>query len=156
MWRGEIISIHVAPIGGAPMKSITNARVVAGRGLEGDRYFEGVGTYSNDPGSGREVSLIECEAIDALKRDYDIELGPALVRRNLVTRGVALNHLVGRQFVVGVVKLRGVRLCDPCAYLEKLSRPGTLRGLIHRGGLRAKIVTGGMIQVGDPILPVDD
>jgi MOSC domain-containing protein YiiM len=156
MWRGEIISIHVAPSGGAPMKSITNARVVAGRGLEGDRYFEGVGTYSNNPGSGREVSLIEGEAIEALARDYGIELSPALVRRNLVTRGVALNHLVGRQFIVGAVKLRGVRLCDPCAYLEKLSRPGTLRGLIHRGGLRAEIVTGGMIQVGDPVLPVDD
>jgi MOSC domain-containing protein YiiM len=156
MWRGEIISIHVAPSGGAPMKSITNARVVAGRGLEGDRYFEGVGTYSNNPGSGREVSLIEGEAIEALARDYGIELSPALVRRNLVTRVVALNHLVGRQFIVGAVKLRGVRLCDPCAYLEKLSRPGTLRGLIHRGGLRAEIVTGGMIQVGDPVLPVDD
>jgi MOSC domain-containing protein YiiM len=156
MWQGKIVSIHIAPHGGAPMESLPDARAVAGRGLEGDRYHDKLGTYSNDPGSGREVTLIESEAIEALKREYSIEIDAALARRNLVTHGVALNHLVKREFAVGAVILRGTRLCDPCAHLEMLSRPGTMRGLIHRGGLRAEIVTGGVIRVGDAITPMDD
>ena len=138
------------------MKTLNQIQAVAGRGLEGDRYFAGIGTYSNDPGSGREVTLIESEAIEALKRDYDVEIDAARARRNIVTRGVALNHLVERQFTVGAVTLRGTRLCDPCAHLEKLSRKGALRGLIHRGGLRAEIITGGVIRIGDAITPVGD
>jgi MOSC domain-containing protein YiiM len=102
------------------------------------------------------VTLIESEAIEALKREYSIEIDAALARRNLVTKGVALNHLVEWKFSVGDVILRGTRLCDPCAHLEMLSRPGTMRGLIHRGGLRAEIVTGGVIRVGDAITPMDD
>ena len=156
MWQGEIGSIHIAPTGGAPMESITNAWAVAGRGLEGDRYYERLGTYSNNLGSGREVTLIESEAFEALKREYNVDLNAALARRNLVTKGVALNHLIERQFRIGAVILRGTRLCDPCAHLEMLSRPGTMRGLIHRGGLRAEIVTGGVIRVGDAITPMDD
>jgi len=156
MWQGKIVSIHIAPIGGAPMAFVDDARAVAGRGLEGDRYYEKLGTYSNNPGSGREVTLIESEAIEALKREYNVEIAAALARRNIVTRGVALNHLVERQFAVGAVILRGTRLCDPCAHLEMLSRPGTMRGLIHRGGLRAEIVTSGMIRVGDTVIPVEE
>jgi MOSC domain-containing protein YiiM len=156
MWQGKIVSIHVAPTGGAPMESLSDARAVAGRGLEGDRYYEKLGTYSNNPGSGRDVTLIESEAIEALKREYNIAIDAALARRNLVTNGVALNHLVERQFAVGAVILRGTRLCDPCAHLEKLSRPGTMRGLIHRGGLRAEIISGGMIRVGDAVIPVEE
>jgi MOSC domain-containing protein YiiM len=156
MGRGKIISIHIAPTGGSPIVSITSARAIASRGLEGDRYYEKLGTYSGDPGSGREVTLIESETIEALQRDYHIQIDAALARRNLVTRGVALNHLVERRFGVGAVILRGTRLCDPCAHLENLSRPGTLRGLVHRGGLRAEILSGGMIHVGDPITAVDD
>lgn len=156
MWQGKIVSIHIAPIGGALMESLPDARAVAGRGLEGDRYYKNVGTYSNDPGSGRDVTLIESEAIEALKREYSIEIDAALARRNLVTKGVALNHLVEWKFSVGDVILRGTRLCDPCAHLEKLSRPGTLRGLIDRGGLRAEIVTSGMIRVGDAVTPVEE
>ena len=102
------------------------------------------------------MTLIESEAIEALKRDYGVEIAAALARRNLVTRGVALNHLIERQFTVGAVTLRGTRLCDPCAHLEKLSRKGALRGLIHRGGLRAEIITGGVIRIGDTITPVGD
>ena len=136
------------------MQTLKRVKAVAGRGLEGDRYFSKIGTYSSDPGTGREVTLIEIEAIEALKRDYDIDLPAALSRRNIVTRGVALNHLVGREIKIGETILRGTRLCDPCSHLEKLSRQGVLRGLIHRGGLRADVVAGGLIQVGDPsILP---
>ena len=147
-----IVSIHMAAIGTAPMNSVTNARAVVGKGLEGDRYFNKAGTYSNDPGSGRDITLIEIEAIEALRRDYEIELEPSQARRNIVTQGVALNHLVDREFKIGEVILRGTRLCDPCSHLEKLTRKGVMRGLIHRGGLRAEIVNGGKIRAGDPIV----
>lgn len=147
-----IVSIHVAAIGTAPVNSVPNARAVVGRGLEGDRYFSKLGTYSNDPGSGRDVTLIEIEAIEALKRDYQIELEPSQARRNIVTQGVALNHLVDREFKIGDVILQGTRLCDPCSHLEKLTRKGVMRGLIHRGGLRAEIISGGTLRPGDPII----
>ena len=149
--EGRIASIHVARTGGAPMETIGNARAVAGRGLEGDRYYEKLGTYSGRPGSGRAVTLIESEALEALKRDYGINIEAAQARRNIVTHAVALNHLVGREFTVGAIRLRGMRLCEPCAYLEKLTGPGILRGLIHRGGLRAEVLFSGMIHVGDRI-----
>jgi MOSC domain-containing protein YiiM len=100
--------------------------------------------------------LIESEALEALKRDYGVELEPAQARRNLVTRAVALNHLVGREFTVGEARLRGTRLCDPCAHLESLTTRAVLRGLIHRGGLRADVVSGGMIRVGDSIAALPD
>ena len=99
----------------------------------------------------REITLIEAEAIEAVPREYGVELSPAEARRNIVTRGVALNHLVGREFRVGNVVLRGIRLCEPCEHLERLTRPGVLEALVHRGGLRAQIVSGGTIQVGDSI-----
>lgn len=138
------------------MRTVSSVQAVAGLGLHGDRYFNKVGTFSNDPGSGREITLIESEAIEAMKRDYGLGIDVGLARRNLVTCGMALNHLVGQLFRVGPVTLRGTRLCDPCSHLEKLTRPGTLRGLIHRGGLRAEIVSGGVINTGDSIVSLDD
>ena len=133
------------------MRSVANAQVVVGRGLEGDRYYSQLGTYSNQPGSGRDVTLIEIEAIEGLKRDYQIQLEPDQSRRNIVTRGIALNHLVEQEFRIGDVVLRGTRLCEPCAHMEKLTVKGALRGLIHRGGLRGEIVKGGIVRVGDVI-----
>ena len=133
------------------METIGSARAVAGRGLEGDRYYEKLGTYSSRPGSGRAVTLIESEALEALKRDYGINIEAAQARRNIVTQAVALNHLVGREFTVGAIRLRGMRLCEPCAHLEKLAASGILRSLIHRGGLRAEVLSSGMIQLGDRI-----
>ncbi len=133
------------------MKSVTNVRALTGKGLEGDRYSSKLGTYSNQPGSGREVTLIEIEAIEALKRDYGIELDAGLARRNIVTRGAPLNHFVDKEFKIGEVILRGTRLCEPCAHMEKLTVKGAMRGLIHRGGLRAEIVKGGTIRLGDVI-----
>lgn len=133
------------------MKSVTNAKAVAGRGLEGDRYYTKLGTYSNQAGSGRDVTLIEIEAINGLKRDYEVQLDSGQPRRNIVTRGVALNHLVEQEFRIGDVVLRGTRLCEPCAHMEKLTVKGAMRGLVHRGGLRAEIISGGSIRVGDTI-----
>lgn len=151
--EGIVISLHIVPTGAAAMQSVDQVKAVAGRGLEGDRYFNQLGTYSNHPGTGRHVTLIEIEAIEALGRDYGTDLDPGLSRRNIVTRGVALNHLVEREFTVGQATLRGTRLCEPCSHLEKLTRQGVMRGLVHRGGLRAEIVTGGMIRIGDALVP---
>lgn len=152
---GTVVSLHIAPAGGARMQTLQQVKAVTGRGLEGDRYFSTLGTYSNRPGAGRHVTLIEVEAIEALKRDYAIDLPPALSRRNIVTRGVALKHFVGRELKIGEAILRGMRLCEPCSHLEKLTRPGVLRALIHRGGLRADVFTGGTIRVGDSIASLD-
>jgi MOSC domain-containing protein YiiM len=152
---GAVVSLHIASAAGAEMRAMTEVLAVAGRGIEGDRYFTQTGTYSNHPGSGRAITLIEMEAIEALAREYDVHLAPGLARRNLVTRGVALNHLVGKTFAAGAVVLRGMRLCEPCLHLEKLTVKGAAPGLIHRGGLRAEIVDGGVIRVGDAIAVVD-
>jgi MOSC domain-containing protein YiiM len=150
---GEVLSIHIAPKREAPTQSVNSAHAIPGRGLEGDRYSREAGTYSDRPGPWRELTLIEVEAIEAMARDNDVRIEPGEARRNVVTRGAALNHLVGREFRVGEVRLRGIRLCEPCAHLEGLTRKGVLGGLVHRGGLRAQILTEGRIRVGDPIVP---
>lgn len=133
------------------MVSVKEVHAIPGKGLEGDRYFTQTGTYSKKPRPDREVTLIEVEAIEALAREYKIALEPGAARRNIVTRGVPLNHLVGREFRVGDVTVRGLRLCEPCAHLERLSHSGVREALIHRGGLRAQILTDGTIRVGDSI-----
>jgi MOSC domain-containing protein YiiM len=149
--RGTVLSIHIAPAGSAPVVSIAGIQAIAGKGLEGDRYYFETGTYSKTPGSGREVTLIEIEVIEALRREYEIDIDAVQARRNIVTRGAALNHFIDREFEVGEAVLRGTRLCEPCAHLEKLTTKGVMRGLIHRGGLRADVVRGGIIRVGDTI-----
>ena len=137
------------------MQNVAIVTAVAGRGIEGDRYFTQSGTYSNQPGNGRAVTLVEIEAIEALARDCDVQLPAGMARRNLVTHGVALNNLIGKTFTVGSVVLHGTRLCEPCWHLEKLAGKGVARGLIHRGGLRAEIVGGGSIRIGDAIAVID-
>jgi len=151
MFRGNVVSLHIAQDAAVPMESAADVKAVVGRGLAGDRYFNGTGHWSKHPGVSREVTLIEIEAIEALEREKSIAVAPGAARRNVVTRGVPLNHLVGLEFQVGAVRLRGTRLCEPCAYLEGLTQKGVLAGLIHRGGLRAEIVTGGTIRVEDII-----
>jgi len=155
MSQGKVVSLHIAAVAAAPMITVAQVKAAAGQGLEGDRYSNKLGTYSNNPGSGRDVTLIESEAIDALLREYKIGFEPSMARRNIVTRRIALNHLVEKQFKIGAVILRGTRLCEPCMHLERLSSAGAMRGLIHRGGLRAEIITGGTIRVGDEILVVE-
>ena len=151
VFKGEVVSIHVAPKAGMPTEARSHVEAIAGRGLEGDRDFYGTGYWSNNSGVDREITLIEIEAIEALAHEREIRIAPGAVRRNLVTRGVPLNHLVGREFQVGTVRLHGTRLCEPCQYLESLTAQGVLSGLIHRGGLRAKIVASGAIRVGDVV-----
>jgi MOSC domain-containing protein YiiM len=147
----EVVSIHITAEGAGPMIAVSEVRAVPGKGLEGDRYFSGSGTWSKKPGPDREVTLIESEAIEAIARDNGVEIAPGQARRNIVTKGVALNHLVGKEFRVGEVTLRGMRLAEPCGHLESLSKPGVKEGLVHRGGLRAQILKEGTIRNGDQI-----
>ena len=150
---GTVVGIHIAPRAEEPTHAVEAASVVAGRGIEGDRYFraEGDGTFHEPGKEGQDLTLIEGEAIEGLARDTGIELGPGEARRNVITRGVALNDLVERRFRVGEVEAVGRRLCDPCSHLEKLTQPGVLKGLVDRGGLRADVVRGGSIRVGDEV-----
>ena len=134
-----------------PMDSVESVRVQAGARLEGDAYFRGPGSTADRSGGDREVTLIESEAVEAATRESGVPLTTAESRRNLVTRGVRLNPLVGQEFVVGGVRLRGIRLCHPCDHLESLTRPGVLKSLKNRGGLRAEVVEGGTIRVGDRV-----
>jgi MOSC domain-containing protein YiiM len=149
--HSAVLAIHVAPQEGAATEAREDVRAVAGWGLEGDRYYAPRDAKGQRP-KGSDVTLIEAESIDAVRRDYQLELEVGETRRNIVTRGVPLNHLVGRTFKAGTAKLEGVRLCEPCGYLEKLTRPGVRAALIHRGGLRARIVESGTIRVGDSIV----
>jgi hypothetical protein len=141
---GKVEGILVAAAAELPLGTVETVNAVAGRGLEGDRYFEGRGTFSA-PGRGYELTLVEAEVLESLGLAWE------QARRNIVTRGIELNPLVGRRFRIGAVECVGRRLAEPCAHLEKLSGPGVLRPLVHRGGLRADIVCGGTISVGDPI-----
>ena len=140
--------IFTAPGARAPMVSLDSALAVPGRGLEGDRYFNKQGTFWKER-PDFQVTFIEAEAIEALKRDYGLALAPQNARRNLLTRGVALNHLVGREFFLGEVRFRGIRLCEPCAHLQELTGLDVIRGLRHRGGLRAEVLSEGPLRVGD-------
>src|SRR5438128_11458079 len=150
MFEGTVISINIAPEAEAPMQSISEVRAVPGQGLEGDRYFDHKGTFSK-PQPDRELTLIEAEAIEGLRSEFQVEYDLSASRRNLVTRGVPLNHLVGKEFWIGEVKARGLRLCEPCAHLQRLSHEKVLPGLVHRGGLRAQILTDGMIRIGNVV-----
>jgi MOSC domain-containing protein YiiM len=126
---------------------------VAGRGLEGDRYFLHEGTYSETPGTGRDITFIASEAIEEVARDHNIRLAPGESRRNVTTKGIDLNALVDKEFRAGEVVLRGMRLCEPCEYLQgHTGKDGLRKALVHRGGLRADIISGGTIRVGDEIV----
>ncbi len=151
MKAGSILSIQIAPNANDPLTSLQQVQVMAGLGLEGDRYYKRTGTYSPKHDESREATFIESEALEALARDYHIELSALESRRNFTTRGIALNHLVGKEFRVGQAVFRGIRLCEPCTHLEEVSGKQAREGLVHRGGLRAQIVKSGLVCVGDEI-----
>lgn len=148
-WQGTIVSIQMGE-SSQPLQTVTSIEAEAGLGIVGDRYHAGQGTFSKKKGPDREITLIEQEALDALQREYDISLTSVEARRNVTTQGVPLNHLVGRQFKVGSVILQGIRLCEPCGHLKKITGKN-VDGLKHRGGLRAQIIQGGIIKTGDVV-----
>jgi MOSC domain-containing protein YiiM len=147
-FKGRLEAIFLHGAARMPMQATDVAKIVAGGGIVGDRYDQ---TGAKNPKPACEVTLIESEAIEAAIKDYDLDFEPIHSRRNLLTRGVPLNHLVGREFTVGQVVLRGILLCEPCGHLEKLTVQGIERALRHRGGLRAEVLRGGAIRIGDVI-----
>jgi MOSC domain len=162
-WQGTVSSIHIAPCGAATMQSVREVRAIPGRGLEGDRYFCGTGFLSSRPvRGGHEITLIELEAVEALNGNVNAEADRAAIkisaadtRRNIATCDVPLISLLDREFWVGEVFLRGTRLMEGCKHLEELTKPGIRTGLMHRAGLRARILSEGVIRVGDSIRPKD-
>lgn len=128
---------------------VEEVEALPGAGLRGDRHFDGERPADAEP--GRDLTLIEAEAIEGLAAEHGVAIEPAEARRQLLTRGIDLNALVGKRFRVGEVECVGQELCEPCAHLQRLTKPGVLRGLVHRGGLRADVLTEGRIRVGDPV-----
>jgi len=137
------------------MREVAEVRAVPGKGLEGDRYFNSAGTFTGDHRRDSEVTLIAVEDLSAMARETNVSLQPGDARRNVVTEGVDLRTLVGREFRLGLVRLRGVRLSEPCRHLAKLTDDRVLRGLVHRSGLQAAILDEGMLRVGDPVVVLD-
>ena len=150
---GRVAALYTAPGAATTLTAHAEVEVVAGRGVVGDRYFAGTGTFFRDGKDGQDLTLIEQEALDALAAG-GIALDGAQARRNVVTAGIDLNALVGQRFTVGDVECYGRRLCEPCSHLQRLTEPGVLRALAHRGGLRADVLRGGTVRVGDPVAPV--
>lgn len=151
---GTVEFIHIASVAGEPMRAVEQVHAVPGAGLESDRYATRKGQYSDHPGTAHDLTLIEAEIVESLTEEEGISLDLGQTRRNVTTRGIRLNDLVGRRFSVGNVLCDGVRLCEPCDYLAGLIGKPVLRPLVHRAGLRAVIVTEGEIRVGDEVSEV--
>jgi MOSC domain-containing protein YiiM len=136
-------AIHVGKVRGDELLAVDSVRAVAGKGLEGDRHFQHEGGKP-----GKALTLIEAENVEA------VGLPPGGARRQVTVRGVDLNALVGKRFRVGDVECYGVHLCEPCAHLQSITRPGIIKDLAHRGGINADILTDGTISVGDALVPL--
>jgi MOSC domain-containing protein YiiM len=149
MDEGRVEAIYLAAEHGEMPEPVERVSAVAGRGLVGDRYF-----HENGAGPGRAVTLIQIEALDALADETGIRLAPGASRRQIHTSGIDLNALVGKRFSVGEVECLAVELCEPCLHLESLTQPGVIKGLTHRCGLNADLLTDGEISVGDSIRPL--
>ena len=147
-----ILQLLIASSPSSPMESRPEVRAVPGKGIEGDRYFNGTGTFSPHPHKPDfEITFIEQEKIDEFVRESGLSFTAQHARRNVVTQGVDLNALVAKEFMAGGIRLLGVRLCDPCNYLAKQTSPLTLSGLVHKGGLRVQILSEGILRTGDVV-----
>jgi MOSC domain-containing protein YiiM len=147
---GRVEAINIAAELEGECRPVEAVEALAGQGLRGDRYFSDA---PREQGEARDITLIQAEALEGLLEEHGIELSGAESRRNVLTRGIDLNALVGRRFTVGEAECVGIELCEPCNHLQKMTQPGVLRGLVHRGGLRADVVRGGRIAVGDTVQP---
>jgi MOSC domain-containing protein YiiM len=153
---GVLAGIWLAPEGAAPMRRVPSARLVAGRGLEGDRYALGGGTWARYPNLEKQVTLIDAADVAAVATEVGVPLTPGDTRRNLVTAGVDLPSLVGRWFAVGDALLFGVKRCPPCTHLERLTGVRLVKAMVHRGGINAAVFGGARIAEGDVVRPVSD
>ena len=150
--EGAVVSIHVAQSAGQAMETRDEVELVAGQGIPGDRYHSGRGEFSPTPmDPDHELTLIALEEVEAFNRKAGQAMAPGEFRRNVVTRGVDLNQLVGMDFRLGSTVVRGIRLCEPCAYLARATCREVIPHLVGHGGLRAGIVQGGRLRIGDPV-----
>lgn len=154
-WTGLVAHLHIAPRAFLPMQARESLELVAGEGIVGDRYRIGVeqGFYSEKPEEGRQVTLFEEETLEAILRDYKIELRPEEHRRNITTRGVPLNWLVGRRFRIGECLVEATRLSVPCRHIEEILDKPVFNAMVHRSGLNCRILAGGTVRLGDVIRP---
>ena len=154
-WTGMVRHLHITPRAFLPMKSFPEITLVAGKGIEGDRYMIGreTGFYSDKPEDGRQITLFEIETLEALSRDAKIWLLPEEHRRNVTVQSVALNHLVGQQFWLGESLLEATRLSVPCRHIEEIVGKPVFDPLINRSGLNCRILKGGVVHVGDVVRP---
>jgi len=150
---GKVVAIVTTSVAGAPLQPVTAASLESGKGLVGDRYYAHGGSFSEKlkDSDDWEITLIESEEIQRFNESQGLSLSPASFRRNIVTSGIRLNELVGRRFRVGSAVLEGIRLCEPCAHLGKLIGPAVVKGMVHRAGLRARIITGSIVRVGEDV-----
>src|SRR5204862_5126662 len=147
---GRVEGIYISAERGELPEPVESVRALAGRGLEGNRYF-----FERDAPSGVALTLIAAEAVEAMEREHGISIEPRESRRNVVTRGIDVNELVGKRFRVGDVECQGIALCEPCSTLQAMTKPGIIKGLTHRGGLNADILSDGEISVGDAVVAED-
>jgi MOSC domain-containing protein YiiM len=145
--EGTVEAIFIAAKRGERPSEVESVQAVAGKGLEGNRYF----------GTGRpeqELTLIEAEQLERVAAEDGLEIDTAATGRNILTRGVDLNALVGKRFRVGTAECRGIHLCEPCKTMEARTAPGAIKALVHRAGLNAEILVGGELRPGDGIEPL--
>lgn len=154
-WTGVVRHLHKVPRAFLPMRSFSELTLLAGKGIEGDRYMIGqeTGFYSHKPEEGRQITLFEIETLEALSRDAKITLLPEEHRRNVTVEGVPLNHLVGRRFWLGETLLEATRLSTPCRHIEEILGKAVFDPLINRSGLNCRILQGGVVRVGDIVRP---
>ena len=150
----KVLEIYISEKGNAPMKTMETIVLEAGRGIIGDRYYNESGTFSEKLAGlpDKEITLIESEKIHGFNQAFGYEFDAGDFRRNIVTEGVQLNDLVDKEFAVGDVILRGIRLCEPCAHLADVLVPDIIPALVHQAGLRAAIIASGNVQIGDKVL----
>ena len=147
---GRVEGIYIAAEHGELPEPVDSVRAFAGRGVQGNRYF-----FDGDAPPGTALTLIAAEAVEAMEREHGISVEARETRRNVVTRGIDVNELVGKRFRVGDVECLGVELCEPCTTLQAMTKPGIIEGLLHRGGLNVDILSDGEISVGDAVAPAD-
>jgi hypothetical protein len=154
-WTGAVAHLHITARAFLPMRAQESIELVAGRGILGDRYMLGTeqGFYSEKPEEGRQITLFESEALEAIARDYKIELLPEEHRRNITTRGVPLNWLVGKRFRIGACLVEATRLSVPCRHIEQILDKQVFDPMVHRSGLNCRILVGGTVRIGDVIRP---
>jgi MOSC domain-containing protein YiiM len=151
--KATVVGIYTTATAESPLQSVPQATLEAGKGLVGDRYCTGTGTFSKKvTPPDAEITLIENEEIERFNSVEGSTHPPGAFRRNIVTSGIRLNNLVGKRFRVGSAVLEGKRLCEPCGHLATLVSTSVVKGMAHRAGLRAQILAGATIGVGDEIL----